>query len=177
MRKLFFLFLFISTISNSQTQIGTSFKTGFDRVGLYFDQTLNFDLNDNQFDFGLRYYGPDFVFEKNIVGLSLGYTYNFYPKNSRFYLGPGIAGSFFHENKTSTEFYLSNFIIHNRIGYCLSPRWSVFGSTGFGMVVDKINSYITGESQTVGYFNYEITLGIKYYWKIKLYDDMRIEEI
>ena len=134
-------------------------------------------MNDNQFDFGLRYYGPDFVFEKNIVGLSLGYSHHFYSKYRKFYFGPGISGSFFRENKTSTEFYLSNFMIQNKLGYCINAKWSVFGSTGFGMVVDKINSFVTGQSQTIGYFNYEIALGVKYFWKIKSYHRTEGDEL
>ena len=86
--KAFVFYLLLSTsFAFGQTQLGTTFKTGFNRIGLYVDQTLNFDLNNNQFDFGLRFYGPDFVFERDIIGLSIGYSHNFYTQNHSIYFG------------------------------------------------------------------------------------------
>ena len=166
MKGLIALFiLIISLTATGQSQMGTSFKSGFNRIGLYFDQTLNFDIDNHQVDFGIRYYGPDFVFERNNIGMSIGYGYNFYSKNDQFYFGPSFSGSFFRENKTSTEFYLSDFIVQNKIGWNMGLRWSLFSNIGFGVVVNKINSYYSGGTQTFAYFNYEFSVGIKYNWK------------
>jgi len=146
--------------------MGTSFRSGFNRIGLYFDQTLNLDFNGHQCDAGIRYYGPDFVFEKNTVGFSLGYNYNF--STSNIYFGPGLSTAFFKENKTNSDLFLTELMINNKFGISAGERLSFFSQIGIGAVINKHTNYNSGAISiaNTSYLNYEIVLGIKYYWRV-----------
>lgn len=161
---LLFILMSGSTCLFGQTKSGTSFRSGFDRVGIYFEQTLNIEFKSNQLDLGLRYYGPDYFFEHNVVGMSFGYYHNFHV--NKWYAGPGISGAFFHENKSSSEVYLSNLLLQGRCGFEISPRWSLFSVLGVGTIINKYTNYNINKTQSLMYVNYELAIGIKYYWRI-----------
>lgn len=152
----------------SQSRSGTSFRCGANRIGLYFDQTLNLDFSGHQIDAGLRFYGPDAVFEHNVLGMSLGYGYNF--STSNVYFGPGISGTFFSENKSSSKLYVTELMMSNKFGVNIGQRWSIFSHIGLGAVLNKHTNYNLGMTSTTTYLNYEIALGIKFYWRVPVDD-------
>lgn len=161
------LFLNLMTGAFSQPRKGTATVLGFDRIGLYLNQSLSMDIGPNQLDFGLRYYGPDYVFERNIVGMSLGYGRILYDAGGKWIIIPGLQGAFFRENKTSTELYVSVINVQNRIGWRITPGLTLFAGTGFGIVINKTNSHVTGETYVNPYFNYVAELGLSVRWQGK----------
>ena len=148
----------------SQTRMGTSLRSGYNRIGVYFDQTLNLDFSDHQVDAGIRFYGLDYVFEHNLIGMSIGYNYNF--SASKFYLGPGISAAFFRENKSSSELYVSELMFNNKIGIHAGQRFSFFSQIGIGAVFNKHSNYNIGSTTNTIYVNYEVALGVKFYWRV-----------
>src|SRR5688572_6581956 len=109
------LFLLWSWRAETQTRIGFSGNSGFNRVGLYFAGGIDFDLNQHQVHAGLKYYGPDFVFESNVVGFNLNYNYAFLSGN--WFFGPSLSTTFFHEKKSTTELYLTELLARSVFGY------------------------------------------------------------
>lgn len=158
------LFIFFSVLSLGQTRIGFGINSGMNRIGLYADAGIDFDLNSNHVHAGIKYYGPDFVFETNVVGLSLGYLYSFEAGN--WFFGPGINASFFHENKSVSEMYLSELLLKNRFGYEFGERISLYSNLGVGAVINQNYNFITGLNSVSSYINYEFSLGIIYYWRV-----------
>ena len=154
--------IFLHQLVFLQVQIGSTFRSGFNRVGLYFDQTLNIELNSHQLDAGVRFYGPDYVFETNAPGLSLGYQYNI--TSSNFYFSPGLTASVFHENKNSAELLMADFLLIQKLGVFAGDRWSFFYQAGIGAVLNKYKTPVT--ASTLSYINYEFALGIKYYLRL-----------
>ena len=157
------LFLF-SWTGFGQIRSGTTFRAGMDRIGIYMEQSLNLDLRGNQLDLGLRYYGPDYFFEHDVLGIVAGSAHYF--EVNRWYAGPAIRGAFFHENKSSSEVYLGNILLAGNFGFSFNRRWSVFSSVGVGAVFNRYINYNINEKQSLSYVNYELAFGIKYFWRV-----------
>jgi hypothetical protein len=141
-------------------------------AGLYFDQTLNVGFNHHQVDAGLRFYGLDYVFEKNILGLTAGYNYIF-GKTGRqasynYFFSPGLGTAFFHENKSTVELYFSQVWLSMAAGVQLSENWFLFSQLGGGGVFNKHTNYNLGTESLTTYFTYDVALGIKYFWRTPL---------
>lgn len=168
----YFIFIFLLFLNGivlfGQSRSGTSFRSGINRIGIYFDQSLNFEINNHELDAGLRFYGTDYVFEHDVVGLSLGYAYNF--SSSNVYFAPGISSTFFSENKSNSKLIVSELMMNNKLGVNLGQRWSLFTHIGIGAVFNRHNNFNIGSTSTTSYINYEIALGIKFYWRIPVDD-------
>lgn len=164
-RPLFlFLLLFFSILVSAQNRIGNGINLGVNRIGYYADAGIDFDLNSHQVHAGIKFYGPDLVFETNVIGISLGYNYALNAGN--WFFGPGINAAFFHENKSSSEMYLSDFLVKNKFGYEFGERISLYSNLGVGAVINQNYSFITGNHSVSSYINYEFSLGIVYYWRV-----------
>lgn len=150
--------------ASAQNRIGFGLNTGVNRVGFYYDGGLDFDLNSHHVYAGIKYYGPDVVFETNVIGLSLAYNYAF--NAGSWFFGPGIQTSFFHENKSVSEMYLSEILLKNKFGYEFGERISLYSNLGIGAVINQNYNFITGLSSASSYVNYEFSLGIIYYWRV-----------
>ncbi|MBI3134759.1 MAG: hypothetical protein HYZ14_08815 [Bacteroidetes bacterium] len=137
-------------------------NSGFNRVGLYADAGLELAIQSHQVHLGARYYGPDYVFESDVLGVSLGYTYSF--SKNRWWFGPGVSGGFFHETKSASELFLSEFLLRNTLGYEFGKPFAVYSSIGLGAVMNTYQTVNTVSKSTSGYINYEFSIGIKYYW-------------
>lgn len=148
-------------MSNAQNRIGTGIKVGVNRIGFYADAGIDFDLNSHQLLGGIKFYGPDLVFETNVIGISLGYNYALNAGN--WFFGPGLQASFFHENKIDSEMFLSEILIQNKLGYEFRESFSMYSNLGIGAIINQ-NSTAAYHSVT-SYINYEFSLGIIYYWR------------
>lgn len=132
---------------------------------MYFDAGLEFDLNNHQIHAGVKYYGPDYVFVSNTVGASLAYNYPFTRGN--WYCGPGAGISFFHENKSAGEVYVTELLLKNTIGYEIADHFALYSHIGVGTVINKYRHDILNTTGVTSYVNYEFSLGIKYYWSTR----------
>lgn len=148
----------------SQNRTGFSGNCGFNRVGVYFGGGVDFDLNQHQVHAGIKFYGPDVVFESNVVGLDLNYNYAFHSGN--WFFGPSLSSSFFHEFKSTSELYLSEFLIRSVFGYEFGERVSAYSSFGLGAILNQSHNFVSGIDSFNSYINYEFSLGIKYYWRV-----------
>jgi hypothetical protein len=153
-----------SVWSFGQNRIGFGVNSGINRVGFYVDAGFDFDLNSHHVHGGIRYYGPDLVFETNVVGMSMAYGYSMY--SGSWFFEPGIQASFFHENKSTSEMYLSEVLVRNRFGYEFGERISLHSNLGLGAVINQNYNFISGLSSVSSYINYEFSLGVIYYWRV-----------
>ncbi len=154
--------LFFSILTMAQSRIGTSVNIGVNRIGYYADAGIDFDLNSHQLHGGIKFYGPDLVFETNVIGLSLGYNYAL--KTGKWFFGPGLQASFFHENKVDSEMFLSEILIKNKLGYGFGEAFSVYSNLGIGAIINQNST--TAYHSVTSYINYEFSLGIIYYWRL-----------
>lgn len=157
------LFVFFTCLSNAQSsQNFLQVTTGFNRVGFFNEAGFKFEIKHHQFKFGLRHYTLDNFFEKNTIGFSFDYNYQFTSRNNKFFFYPGVSTAFFMENKTNTQVFNSDYKLVNGVGINLNPKWSVFYQLGFGVITTK--SYLINSSDVVqiSFFNYELAVGLSY---------------
>lgn len=148
----------------SQKRFGVGVSSGFNRIGLYFDAGPDLNFNAHQVHAGIKYYGPDFVFESDVIGLSLGYNYAFY--SGRWFFGPGLSTSFFREKKSTNEIFLAEILLRNIFGFEFGERFSVYSALGLGTVINRHSNYTFNSTSSTSYINYEFSLGVKYYLRI-----------
>jgi len=145
----------------SQTRICASVNSGFNRIGLYVDAGADLDYKRSQFHLGARYYGPDYFFETDAVGLSISYQYVFSQNN--WFFGPGLSGAvFFKQKKVFSETSLAEILVRHTVGYEFKSRFSIYTSLGLGTVINTYTNNL-GESSNLSYINYEFSVGFKYY--------------
>lgn len=147
----------------TQSKIGTGLQAGVNRIGLYADASLVFLMESHQVQGGIRYYGPDYVFESNNIGMSVGYNYLF--SANKWSFGPGLHGAFFHENKSTVELTLSELLLEHRLIYHFRPNFAVHQWIGLGAVLNKHTNYLIGTTSLTSYLNYEFAIGFIYYWR------------
>jgi len=156
----FSIFISASICASSQFKTGISLQSGFNRIGLYYDASALFDFGKHQGRFGLKYYGPDYVFEKHTAGLSLGYKFIFGESVWKF--GQGISASFFHENKSTVSLTLSDIQLQFTTIRTLGKKMEVYSSLGLGAVINQFTNVAGNNDGNTGYINYEFALGINY---------------
>lgn len=163
-KGIYLVFLLVVTSGYSQSvQNSFQVQTGFNRIGFYNELGFKFDIKRNQFKLGLRHYTLDNFFEKNTIGFSFDYSYLLPSKNEKYFFYPGISSSFFMENKSTAQVFISDFKLINGVGINLNKKWSLFYQLGFGVVTTK--SYLINSSDVTNtaYFNYELALGVVYH--------------
>jgi len=154
-------FLSFQAFSQSNKEF-LELSSGFNRIGFYNDFAFKFEIKQHQINLGLRHYTLDNFFEKNTVGMSVGYKYIIHAQNNKFYFYPGINANFFKENKSIGQVFLSDFKLISGVGLNLNHKWSLFYQLGLGVVKTRSELVITEIITKVDYFNYEIALGISY---------------
>ena len=154
------IFISVSVSGKSQFRSGLSVQSGFNRIGLYYDASALFDFGKHQAKFGLKYYGPDYVFEKHTPGLSLGYK--FVLGESKWKFGQGVSASFFHENKSTVSLTLSDIQIQFTTLRTWGEKIALYSSLGLGAVINQYTNIAGSNDGTTGYINYEFALGIQY---------------
>ena len=164
MKKWIFVFFFflIGTAHAQKIQNTFQIKTGYNRIGFFNELGYKLDVKHHQFKLGLRHYTLDNFFEKNTVGLSVDYAYQFRSENDRYFFYPGISTAFFVENKTNARVFNYDYKLINGIGVNLNSNWALFYQIGFGVVSAKSKLMLNDEVVAVAYFNYELALGINY---------------
>jgi len=140
---------------------------GYNRIGFYTEPAFRFNINNHRGKIGLRYYTFDNFFEKNTVGMSVGYDYKFEGKKDKTFFYSGIYGAFFKENKTTTQVYLSELMLTNGIGINFFKNFSFFYQLGLGVALNKSILIAVGETTKNQYYNYEMALGFAYHFKRK----------
>ncbi|MBK9191134.1 MAG: hypothetical protein IPM77_06235 [Crocinitomicaceae bacterium] len=156
----FAILISFSVCGKSQFKPGISLQTGFNRIGLYYDASVLFDFGKHQAKFGLKYYGPDYVFENHTPGLSLGYKFVFGESNWKF--GQGISASFFHENKSTVSLTLSDIQLQFTTIRSMGKKMEIFSVLGLGAVINQFTNITGSNDGTTGYINYEFALGVNY---------------
>lgn len=151
-------------MSASQNRIGSGVNIGVNRIGYFADAGIDFDLNGHQLHGGIKFYGPDLVFETNVIGPSLGYSYTF--NSGNWFFGPGVHAAIFHEKKTNSKMFLSEFTISNKFGYEFGERISLYSNLGLGAVINQNSNLTTSYRSVSSYINYEFSLGIIYFWRV-----------
>ena len=152
--------VFLSTAQSNNEYLQLS--TGYNRIGFYNDLAFKFEIKQHQISFGLRHYTLDNFFEKNTIGMSLGYNYIIHAQNEKFYFYPGISTGFFKENKSYAQVYLTDLKLINGVGYNISKHWSINYQLGLGVLKTKSYLVNVGEVSKIDYFNYEISVGLTY---------------
>jgi hypothetical protein len=164
MKKVALILMFSAAFNcfSQNTNESLALRTGFNRVGFYNSFGFVGDIKNHQINVGLRHYTLDNFFEKNTIGLDLGYQYLINAKNEKFYFYPGISTSFFRENKTQAIVYLTDLKLINGVGINLNEKWSLNYQLGVGVLFIKSNLYDIGEVNKIEYYNYEMSFGINY---------------
>lgn len=161
---LFYITILITSFSgvSQGTNESLTLKTGFNRIGFYNSLSFIGDFNNHQINLGLRHYNLDNFFEKNTIGLDVGYQYLIASKNDKFYFYPGVSTSFFRENKTQAIVSLTDLKLINGVGINLNEKWSLNYQLGAGVLLTKSILHNIGEVNKIEYYNYEMSFGINY---------------
>lgn len=156
--------LLVGTHGYSQsTQNSLQLQSGFNRIGFYNELGFKFDIKRNQFKLGLRHYTLDNFFEKNTIGFSFDYNYWLASKSEKYFFYPGISTTFFMENKSSAQVFISDIKLINGVGINLNKKWALFYQLGFGIVTTKSYLLSSSDVTNTAYFNYELALGVVYH--------------
>jgi hypothetical protein len=163
-RKILFVCVLFYSFNNlaQQTIHNIELSAGFNRIGFFNQASFKIDIKNNQFKLGLRHYTIDNFFEKNTIGMSLGYNYKVTSKSNKTYFYPGVNTAFFIENKTNSRVFISDYKLINGIGVNLNSKWSLYYQLGFGVVTTKTYVIDIGDVISVPYFNYEMLFGVCY---------------
>lgn len=134
---------------------------GLNRIGVLYDIGAVCELKQHQVGVGLRFYGSDLVFEKEMPGLHMMYQYN-WPAYNRFHFFSGLQISYFFEKKTETNLHL------------IDPKVTIGGAWTLYEKLELKTDFSIGSTQTITkgltstetthftYLNYEVKLGICY---------------
>jgi len=164
-KTLFILFfcLLINIVNYAQnTTHGILFKTGYNRIGFYNNLSYQFNYKQHQITIGPKHYTLDNFFEKNTIGLFLGYGYIIEAKNKKTFFKPSIEASFFKENKSSGYLNLKDFQLSNKIGYYITQNINIGYTLGFGVIL--ANSKNNNGFYKAEYYNYEMALSVGYHF-------------
>ncbi|HIP35394.1 MAG TPA: hypothetical protein EYG85_00900 [Crocinitomix sp.] len=167
MNKIIFLILFVLSINIVCSQNVTHSiwgLQGFNRVGFYNDLSYKLSYSNHQLCLGARYYTFDDFFEKNTIGLSLGYDYKIESKSEKIFFFTGVYTSIFNEKKSNAKVNLITAMLTNGIGIKIFNQFAFFYQLGIGVVSNKTT--ITQYNTTTKYqfYNYEMALGFSYHF-------------
>lgn len=151
-----------SVLAESQVQTGFSLSSGYNRVGLYVDAGALVQLSGHKFQLGTRFYGPDYVFESDLFGVSAGYSYVF--ESGKWFFEPGIRSALFREKKNASTLLLTEFLLNQSMGCFLGSHVRIHAGMGLGVVLNKYTYQVQPLTGTTGYMNYEFSLGIAYFF-------------
>ncbi len=155
------LFLIYTTAVFGQTSSFIQANVGLNRIGVLYDIGAGISKERHQLYGGLRFYGPDIVFEKEFPGILMNYmiAFNAEKKNK---LNIGVAVSFFYENKLENTLILIDpkAIIH--------PNWNLTERVKFNLLagIGPTINQVIGENEVLEnnftYLNYELAIGFSY---------------
>lgn len=157
-----FIFLLLAIPAFSQSNVGVKAEIGLNRIGVFYDFGIEHQWFGHQLYWGVRYYEPDIVFERNLPGASIGYFYQISPWD-KFRFNIGIELNFFHENKGSSNLWLLDPKLKFGPGWKLSDRFDLAINAGFGNVFNFVETSTLSEIEKFNYLNYELSLRLTYY--------------
>ena len=158
------LFLSITLHGISQLQWNTATRTGINRIGIGFDQSIGIDFGKNKnqtIALGAKWYGLDFVFAKETVGPVLDYRFNFNGGNQpKIQFSVGLSMALFIESQDSHQSRIAEFNLYNR--GTIKKWWRIqpFYEIGIGML--SHTSFAFSPSYKSNYLNYSAALGIQF---------------
>lgn len=135
-------------------------KTSFNRIGLSYNASFGVSAKNNQFELGVKIYGPDKVFEKNTLGFCAAYSYLF--NAEKVFGGPSLGYAFFSEKKSNSTLHLQELSFGNTLGYKLGAHFALSSTIAIGVVLNSSKSDMV--KTELNYLNYEISLGLSYYF-------------
>ncbi len=162
-RILLILTILFSLSSNAQNAFGTYGSVGLNRIGVYYELGGVYQFKMHQFNIGARLYEPDLVFEKNYPGLSLGYL-NLLRPDKKMNVLYGVNISAFYENKNTTNLWLFDPKLIAGVQWSFTEQLSLSLKAGFGTVINKVETSYGSSIETFKYLNYELALGLTYYF-------------
>lgn len=155
--------LFFFTKSNAQDAWIGQFNIGLNRIGVFYDLGAGYQFNRNRFEFGLRFYQPDLVFEKEYPGLSLSYDYALY-LSKVYAVRIGLGLDAFTERKGVNRLWLYNSRFFIRGDRQLGNRFILNLKVNSGLVINQLTGDSAPEQKLFTYINYEISFGIIYHF-------------
>lgn len=164
MKRVFVIVCFFSVIDSfAQLEGGPAFKASYNRVGVGFDLcwVMRSNVPNGVFgSLGVKTYGHNYVFTKQVVGPTVGMAYFF--EKSHWQFGPAVHGAMFREKKNGVKIGLIEYFIDFEVGYEFSSKLRLSSSLGLGWI--STNSYLINwdVESDFSYPNYEISLGISY---------------
>lgn len=152
--------LFYSKTNAQDAWIG-QLNSGLNRIGVFYDVGAGYQFNRNRLEFGLRFYQPDLVFEKEYPGLSLSYDYAFYLSKVNA-VRIGLAMDAFTEQKGIYRLWLYNPRLFIRGDRHLGNRLILNLKLNSGLVINQLTGDNPPEQKLFTYINYEVSLGLIY---------------
>ncbi|MFD1552297.1 hypothetical protein DNU06_11310 [Putridiphycobacter roseus] len=157
---IFSLFLYAHT--NYAQHYTASLSTGYNRVGVFLQPEFKVGFNAHHLNFGLKVYGYNLFFAKNVVGPQLGYEIHIKSKNEKFEFYPGFSVAIFNEKRIANSLILTELNLSNSLLYFLKPNVGLHSSIGIGYILTHANTFNTNETTNSAYPSYQISLGILY---------------
>jgi hypothetical protein len=147
----------------AQFSFGVHTEVGLNRIGVLYELGGSCQLKNHSFILGARFYEPDLVFEKNFPGMHLGYNYTLRADSKmKLVLGASLSG--FYENKVTTNLWVFDPKLVLGPQWALSENFQLNLTAGFGAVINKVETSYTSKIETFKYLNYELALGLTYYF-------------
>ena len=155
------LFVLSLGYSSAQTQTDLYTSVGLNRIGVLYEIGAIQKIRFHYLSVGIRLYEPDIVFEKDIPGLHLSYTYQFFNYN-KFRFNFGAATDVFYEKKQTNKlclFYPKLFLYKSLY---VTNKLRLNFNFAFGKTINRFSVNNTANPKNLSYINYEISMGITY---------------
>jgi len=162
--KLIILSFFIGMSTNVLAQKhNIGLRTGYNRVGVFFNPNYQFEANNHLLEAGIKAYGYNLFFEKQPVGFRLAYGYHFLGQ-VQFSFYTSLNFNSFQEQRSISKLLLNEIGVVNGLSYNPSQKWSFRQEIGFGFVSTRSKEINTNNIYSSAYFNFEISFGLVYHF-------------
>ena len=170
MRSVFFsLIFYLSFSAFTQNTANIYLKTGFNRIGFLYEIGGGYNFARHNIKLGIRFYEPDFVFEKEVPGLHFSYAYLF-RMDKKMKISLGINSGFFWEKKQTTKLFLLDSKFQIGTKWKLTQKLDLNLTNAYGGVINSVKTTnLTTKKQYI-YWNYELALGLIYHFGNKSAD-------
>lgn len=153
-------YFFIFSIAAQSYEV--ALNTGYNRIGVYLQPSFKVGINAHHINFGLKTYGYNLFFVKNVIGPQLGYEIHIKSKNEKFEFYPEFAIALYNEKRISSSLVLTELNLSNNLLYFFNPNLAMSSGIGIGYILTHANIFNTNETTNSAYPSYQISLGILY---------------
>lgn len=151
----------------SFSQVGSFYaETQLNRVGVGHELGYAFKQQKFTMNIGAKLYFPNLVFTKVVPGLSVGINYGL-KSLDKFTLVIGAESSFFRVKEQTPTHHLTLIDPFMYLGtnWTVTPRVHLHTRAGTGGVFNYLKAHNTAyNNKSYSYLNYEISLGISYWF-------------